>query len=105
MRIVATFYDTHEKAHVYPTAVFDADSTSTLYIVDETDRALWLTVDGQWLVDRKHGDYKYAERIDGITGADDEEWEASANDGLSDYGFRLGDFDEGSQDRYALIAL
>lgn len=105
MRIVATFYDACEEVTVNPMAVFDADDTSTLYLVDENDRALWLTGDGQWLVDREPGDHEYAERIDDVIGADGEEWESSANDGLSDYGFRLGDFDEDPRNRYALIAL
>lgn len=104
--IVARVYDTGERITVNPTVVpgYDGDF-SILRFADENDYAMWLANDGQWLVDSEKGDYGYSERIEGVFGSDDEEWEDSANGRLADYGFRLGDFDGDYQGKYYLVAL
>ena len=40
------------------------------------------------------------EKIEGVYGADEAEWEAAANKKLAKYGLKLGDF---SGDRYMLV--
>lgn len=42
-----------------------------------------------------------AEKIEGVYGEDEDEWEA--NKLLADYGFKLGVFDEEAGDRYDLV--
>lgn len=105
MELTARFFDTGEEVTVNPMVAFECDNAITFYFVDENDRALWLDNDGHWVVDSDRTNYDYAERIDGIFGADDEEVEDSVNDVLATYGFRLGDFDEEHGDRYFLVAL
>lgn len=46
-----------------------------------------------------------ADKIEGVYGADEDEWEAAANAKLAEYGFKLGDFDEKTGDRYELVQL
>ena len=55
-----------------------------------------------WRIDPEDGDHD-AEKIEGVYGEDEEEWEAAANKLLADYGFKLGAFDEESGDRYELV--
>lgn len=94
--------DTYEEVTVTPMAVFGYGDFSTIFITDANYRGLWLNRDLDWLIDVKEGDIDDAERIEGIFGADEDEWEASADEKLADYGFRLGPLDE---NRYYLIAL
>lgn len=101
----AKAFNSDEDVAVIPTAVFDVDTTSTIYIVDRRYHALRFAGDGQWFVDSKPGNYEYAERVDGIVGEDDDEWEGCANDKLADYGLRLGEFDDEHCDRYFLVAM
>lgn len=98
-------YDTHEEVAVTPMTVFGYGDFSTIFITDAAYRGLWLNRDLDWLIDVKEGDIDDAERIEGIFGADEDEWEASANEKLADYGFRLGDLDKEHGDRYFLVAL
>lgn len=98
-------YDTYEEVTVTPMAVFGYGDFSTIFITDAAYRGLWLNGDLDWLIDVKEGDIDDAERIEGIFGADEEEWEASANEKLADYGFRIGDLDKEHGDRYFLVAL
>lgn len=98
-------YDTYKEVTVTPIAVFGYGDLSTIFITDATYRGLRLNGDLDWLIDDKEGDIDDAERIEGIFGADEEEWEASANKKLADYGFRLGDLDKEHDDRYFLVAL
>lgn len=98
-------YDTYEEVIVTPMAVFGYGDFSTIFITDANYRGLWLNVDLEWLIDVKEGDIDDAERIEGIFGADEDEWEVSANEKLADYGFRLGDLDKEHSDRYFLVAL
>lgn len=95
-------YDTYGGVTVTPMAVFGYGDFSTIFITDAHYRGLWLNGDLDWLIDVKEGDIDDAERIEGIFGADEDEWEASANEKLADYGFRLGPLDG---NRYYLIAL
>lgn len=98
-------YGIYGEVTVTPMAVFGYGDFSTIFITDATCRGLWLNGDLDWLIDVKEGDIDDAERIEGIFGADEEEWEASANEKLADYGFRLGDLDKEHGDRYFLVAL
>lgn len=102
MGITAKDFETNEEAIVTPMAAFGFGDLSTIFITDAAGRGLWLDCDSDWRIDAEEGDIDDAERIEGIFGADEEEWEASANEKLADYGFRLGDLDG---DRYSLIAL
>lgn len=105
MEITAKVFDADEEVTVTPMAVFGRGDFSTIYITDADGRGLWLDCNCHWKVDVKEGDIYDAEIIEGIFGADDEEWEAVANEKLADYGFRLGAFDGEHGDRYFLIAL
>lgn len=102
MEITAKVFNSDKEVTVTPMAVFRLGDLSTIFITDVTGRGLRLDCDLDWCVDAEEGDIDDAERIEGIFGADEEEWEASANEKLADYGFRLGDLDG---DRYSLIAL
>jgi hypothetical protein len=102
MEITAKDFDTCKEVAVTPMAVFGLGDFSTVYITDASDRGLWLDCDLDWCIDAEEGNIDDDERIDGIFGADEEECEASANEKLADYGFRLGDL---AGDRYFLIAL
>lgn len=106
MNLTAKVLGTDREVTVAPMAVFGyCDDFSTIRVVDTDARGLWYGSDFEWHIDIENGDTDDAERITGIFGDDDEEWEASANKKLADYGLRLGDFDETRGDRYALIAL
>lgn len=98
-------YDTYEEVTVTPMAVFGYGDFSTIFITDAAGRGLWLDGALDWLIDAEEGDIDDAERIEGVFGADDKEWEASANEKLADYGFRLGELDKEHGDRYFLVAL
>lgn len=103
--ITAKDYDTDDEVTVTPMAVFGYGDFSTIYITDADGRGLWVDCNLDWKIDVKEGDLYDAETIEGVFGGDEEEWEASANEKLADYGFRLGDFDKDHQDRYSLITL
>lgn len=102
MEITAKDFETDEEVTVTPMAVFGLGDLSTIFITDVTGRGLWLDGGLDWRIDAEEGDVEDAERIEGIFGSDEEEWEASANEKLADYGFRLGDLDG---DRYFLVSL
>lgn len=104
-RITVKDSDTYKEVTVTPMAVFGYGDFSTVFITDATYRGLWLNEDLDWLIDVKEGGIDDAERINDIFGADEDEWEASANEKLADYGFSLGDFDREHGDRYFLVAL
>ncbi len=105
MEITAKVFEADEEVTVTPMAVFGRGDFSTIYITDSDDRGLWLDCNRDWKIDVDEGDIYDAETIEGIFGADDKEWEASANEKLAEYGFRLGDLDEDRQDRYFLVSL
>lgn len=105
VKITAKVFDADEEVTVTPMAVFGRGDFSIIYITDSDDRGLWLDCNRDWKVDVEEGDIHDAEAIEGIFGADDEEWEAVANERLAEYGFKLGRFDEVKGDRYELVAL
>ena len=91
----------------------DEGWTSLIFADDITGFGMWQqTGDDTWYFDLwVDDDYDLyhdvdAERITGICGAVcGLDWEASANDYLSDYGFKLGQFDIVKGDRYELVEL
>lgn len=69
-------------------------------------RAFGWDMDLDWQIDPEDGDLDHdADKIEGVYGADEDEWEAAANAKLAEYGFKLGDFDEKTGDRYELVQL
>lgn len=95
MELAAKVFDAGDEIPVIPMAVFGLDVFSAVCVTDVDGRGLWLDCGDDWLVDVEEGDIYDAETIDGVFGGDEEEWEASANEKLAGYGFRLGDFDGG----------
>ena len=91
----------------------DEGWTSLIFADDITGFGMWRqTGDDDWYLDLwVDDDYDLycdpdAERITGICGAVcGLDWEASANDFLADYGFKLGRFDVVKGDRYELVEL
>lgn len=87
--------------------------TSLIFADNVTGLGMWQqTGDDTWYFDPWVGDdYDLyhdvdAERVTGICGAVcGLDWEASANDYLADYGFKLGRFDVVKGDRYELVEL
>lgn len=91
----------------------DEGWTSLIFADDITGLGMWQqTGDDTWYLDFwVDDDYDLycdpdAERVTGICGAVcGLDWEASANDYLADYGFKLGRFDVAKGDRYELVEL
>lgn len=90
---------------VKPIAIYGSDAFDTLLIADATTgKGMWMGFDARWYIDMEYGDLIHtAERIEGIYGSYETEWDAAANRKLADYGFRLGAFDEEAEDRYELV--
>lgn len=90
---------------VKPIAICQSDACDTLLIADaNTGKGIWIGYDLNWQIDLECGNLNHdAEKIEGVYGADEEEWEAAANKLLADYGFKLGAFDEEAGDRYELV--
>jgi hypothetical protein len=102
---VATDVATGERVTVKPVAVCAGYSYDVLLILDAvTGKGMWYDFDGRWYIDSESECvHCCAERVEGVFGEDEDEWEACANDFLADYGFRLGAFDEVLGDRYELV--
>lgn len=91
----------------------DEGWTSLIFADDFTGFGMWRqTGDESWYLDLwVDDDYDLycdpdAERVTGICGAVcGLDWEASANDYLAEYGFKLGRFDAAKGDRYKLVEL
>lgn len=91
----------------------DEGWASLIFAEDITNFGMWQqTGDDTWYLDLwVDDDYDLyrdpnAERVTGICGAVcGLDWEASANDYLADYGFKLGRFDVVKGDRYELVEL
>lgn len=91
----------------------DEGWTSLIFADNITGFGMWQqTGDDTWYFDTLvGGDYDLycdhdAERVTGICGAVcGLDWEASANDYLAEYGFKLGRFDVAKGDRYKLVEL
>lgn len=90
---------------VKPIAICQSDACDTLLIADaNTGKGIWMGYRLNWQIDLENGDLDHdAEKIEGVYGGDEEEWEAAANKLLADYGFKLGGFDEEAGDRYELV--
>lgn len=97
--------NTNKTITVKPIAICQSDACDTLLIADaNTGKGLWMGYELNWQIDLEYGNLNYdAEKIKGVYGEDEEEWEAAANKLLADYGFKLGAFDEEAGDRYELI--
>lgn len=94
---------TNETVAVQPVAVIGSDAYDTLLITDaRTGNGIWMGANlSQWFINLGRSDsYSDAERVEDIYGEDDDEWEATADRRLADYGFRLSEFD--GEDRYTL---
>lgn len=58
---------------------------------------LWMGYELDWQIDPESGNLNYdAEKIEGVYGADEEEWQTNCL-------LKLGDFDEEAGDRYELV--
>ena len=65
---------------VKPIAICQSDACDTLLIADaNTGKGIWIRYDLNWQIDPENGDLNHdAEKIEGVYGADKEEWEAAA---------------------------
>ena len=94
--------NTNKTITVKPIAICQSD---TLLIADaNTGKGIWMGYDLNWQIDPKCGNLDYdAEKIEGVYGADEEEWKAMADKLLAVYRFKLGAFDKKAGDRYELV--
>lgn len=101
----ATDINTGRIIAIKPIAICQSDACDTLLIADaNTGNGIWMGYDLNWQIDLEDGDIDHdGEKIEGVYGGDEEEWEAAANKLLADYGFKLGAFDEEAGDRYELV--
>lgn len=97
--------NTDKNITVKPIAIYQSDAYDTLLIADATTgKGMWFGYDFAWHIDLEDGDLNHdAEKVEGVYGEDEDEWEAAANKKLATYGFKLGDFDEKAGDRYTLV--
>ena len=99
--------NTNEVINVQPVAVYASSAYDTLLIVDgNTGNPLsYSDITRESYTDSAYDDdaAHSAERVEGVYGADEEEWEAAANEKLAEYGLKLGAFDEEAGDRYDLV--
>ena len=100
-------FDTNEPITVQPVAIYAGSAYDTLLIADgNTGQPLaYGEITPDWYTELEDdGDFEQAaEKIEGVYGADEAEWEAAANKKLAKYGLKLGDFDEKAGDRYTLV--
>lgn len=97
--------NTNKTITIKPIAICQSDACDTLLIADaNTGRGIWMGYDLNWQIDPECGNLNHdAEKIEGVYGENEEEWEAAADKLLDDYGFKLGVFDEEAGDRYELV--
>lgn len=97
--------NTNKTITVKPIAICQSDACDTLLIADaNTCKGLWMGYELDWQIDPEDGNLGHdAEKIEGVYGGNEEEWEAAANKLLADYGFKLGVFDEEAGDSYELV--
>lgn len=97
--------NTNKTITVKPIVICQSDAYDALLIADaNTGKGIWMACDLDWQIDSECGNLDCdAEKIEGVYGEDEEEWEAAANKLLADYGFKLGVFDEEAGDRYELV--
>lgn len=102
----ATDINTGRIITVKPIAICQSDACDTLLIADaNTGKGIWIGYyDFNWRIDPECGNLNHdAEKIEGVYGEDEDEWKATANKLLADYGFKLGAFDKEAGDRYELV--
>lgn len=94
---------TNETVAIQPIVIAQSDAWDVLLLADaNTGKGIWMGYDLDWQIDPEDGDLDHdADKIEGVYGADEDEWEAAANAKLAEYGFKLGDFD--GEDRYTLV--
>lgn len=95
--------NTNKTITVKPIAICQSDACDTLLIADaNTGKGIWIGYETNWQIDPECGNLNYdAEKVKGVYGGDEEEWEAAANKLLANYGFKLGAEEAG--DRYELV--
>ena len=88
-----------------PVAVCAGYSCDVLLILDAVSgKGMWRDFDGRWYVDSESECvHCCAERVEDVFGEDEGEWRVSADEGLADYGFRLGVFDGVLGDWFELV--
>lgn len=76
----ATDINTGRIITVKPIAICQSDACDTLLIADaNTGKGIWIGYDLNWQIDPECGNLDYdAEKIEGVYGEDEEEWEAVA---------------------------
>lgn len=97
--------NTNETISIKPIVIAQSDAWDVLLLADaNTGKGIWMGYDLDWQIDPEDGDLDHdADKIEGVYGADEDEWEAAANAKLAEYGLKLGDFDEKTGDRYELV--
>jgi hypothetical protein len=97
--------NTNETISIKPIVIAQSGAWDVLLLADaNTGKGIWMGYDLDWQIDPEDGDLDHdADKIEGVYGADEDEWEAAANAKLAEYGFKLGDFDEKAGDRYTLV--
>ena len=72
--------NTNKAITVKPIAICQSDACDTLLIADaNTGKGLWMGYDLNWQIDPEDGDLNHdAEKIEGVYGENEEEWEAAA---------------------------
>lgn len=97
--------DTGRIIAVKPIAIRQSDACGTLLMADaDTGKGPWMGYGLNWRIDPECGNLSHdAERIEGVYGADENEWEAAADRLLADCGFKPDAFDEEAGDRYGLV--
>ena len=96
--------NTNETIDIKPIVIAQSGALDVLLLADaNTGKPLaYGDINRKWYTDSAYdGDFEHAaEKIEGVYGADEAEWEAAANKKLAKYGLKLGDF---SGDRYMLV--
>lgn len=97
--------NTNKTITVKPIAICQGDACDTLLIADaDTGKGVCMGYDLDWRIDPENGGLGHdAEKIEGVCGGGEEEWEAAADKPLADYGFEPGVFDEEAGDGYELV--
>lgn len=76
----ATDINTGRIITVKPIAICQSDACDTLLIADaNTGKGIWIGYRLNWQIDTECGNLNYdAEKIEGVYGTDEDEWEAAA---------------------------
>ena len=99
--------NTNKTIDIKPIVIAQSGTWDVLLLADaNTGKPIaYGDINHKWYTDSAYDDdFEHAaEKIEGVYGADESEWEASANKKLAVYGFKLGAFDEKAGDRYMLV--